>query len=557
MKHNSRLRERLYGYGHLPFIAYILFAAAFLGIQMFQGLSYLNIGFYMSGYQHFRDDPVTVYFLGQWLMTFLSMSALCDLLSVNSYMGLRIMHLIFVIGFQIIIYLYLKRFIRQRYIILGLLLATLSHFESYTEINYNDLSIGLLTLALIAYHHGMTQIKPWFIMASGMLAGCAFFFRITNLTFIGIPFLAILISHRQESFMPAMRQLACFFAGVTGGVLATMAAIHAAGMTDVMLLTIKDLTHIGGNMDDPHSMAHIIINIYSIYKGEIKGGAPAVIAVAAACIVLSRTHRFRKPAVAAISLLVIINIYYWEPVANITVGICLATLAATLVFNVTDTRLKCLFILSLYIPLVFPIGSNAQVEFFGKDICFMSLPLAISIILNGRSLLRRDMRHVYAKALTICYISACIGFVFTNVKRPMMEEGNRLQCRYTIDSPLTQNILTTKENADMHNRLINEVKPLIPDGSYMICSFSTTAISLLDCKPYAVFSTVFTSDNMNKRYIETAYRHTGKLPFLLTEREGTNEKDLYVERCLNEISPYKVIWQDGRFVLKAPVNTKN
>lgn len=62
---------------------------------------------------------------------------------------------------------------------------------------------------------------------------------------------------------------------------------------------------------------------------------------------------------------------------------------------------------------------------------------------------------------------------------------------------------------------------------------------------------------MNKRYIETAYRHTGKLPFLLTEREGTNEKDLYVERCLNEISPYKVIWQDGRFVLKAPVNTKN
>ena len=114
MKHNSRLRERLYGYGHLPFIAYILFAAAFLGIQMFQGLSYLDIGFYMSGYQHFRDDPVTVYFLGQWLMTFLSMSALCDLLSVNSYMGLRIMHLIFVIGFQIIIYLYLKRFIRQR-----------------------------------------------------------------------------------------------------------------------------------------------------------------------------------------------------------------------------------------------------------------------------------------------------------------------------------------------------------------------------------------------------------------------------------------------------------
>ena len=111
MKHNSNLTNKLSGYRHLPFIVYILFATVFLGIQMFQGLSYLDIGFYMSGYQHFREETVTVYFLGQWLMTFLSMSALCDLLSINTYMGLRIMHLIFVISFQTIIYLYLKRFI--------------------------------------------------------------------------------------------------------------------------------------------------------------------------------------------------------------------------------------------------------------------------------------------------------------------------------------------------------------------------------------------------------------------------------------------------------------
>ncbi|WP_288318135.1 glycosyltransferase 87 family protein [Xylanibacter caecicola] len=557
MKHNSNLTNKLSGYRHLPFIVYILFATVFLGIQMFQGLSYLDIGFYMSGYQHFREETVTVYFLGQWLMTFLSMSALCDLLSINTYMGLRIMHLIFVISFQTIIYLYLKRFIRRRYILLGLLLATFSHFESYTEINYNDLSIGLLTIALIAYHHGMTRIKPWFIILSGICAGCAFLFRITNLTFLGIPFLAILISHKQHTSMSAIRQAACFFAGVAGGSLACIGIILAAGMGDVMFLTIKDLAHIGGNQDDPHSIAHIIINIYEIYKEEIKGGALATIIVAIACITLHRTHRLRKPAIIAISLLVIVNMYYWEPVANVTVGICLAALAAALVLDVTDTKQKSLFILSLYIPIIFPIGSNAQVEFFGKDICFMSLPLAINIICNCKSLLRHDMRNAYTRALTVCYISACIGFVFTNIKRPMMEEGNRLQCRYTIDSPLTRGILTTKENADLHNNLIRNVKLLIPGGSYMICSFSTTAISLLDCKPYAVFSTVFTSDSMNKRYIDTAYRHTGRLPYLLTKKQDVGEKDQYVEQCLNAISPYRVIWQDEKFVLKAPINAKN
>ena len=55
---------------HKAFSIYLLFAALFLGVQMFQGLSYLDIGMYMSGYQHFTSDPYASYFLGQWILTY-------------------------------------------------------------------------------------------------------------------------------------------------------------------------------------------------------------------------------------------------------------------------------------------------------------------------------------------------------------------------------------------------------------------------------------------------------------------------------------------------------
>lgn len=541
--------------GDIPFLIYIALATAYLGIQMFQGLSFLDIGFYMSGYQYFNDEPEVSYYLGQWLMTFVTTSAICKTLAINSYMGLRIMHLIFVILSQTVIYFYLKRYIGRKHIILGLLLATLSHFGSYTEINYNDYSIGLLTLAILTYHHGLTRDKTLFIMLAGTCVGIAIFFRLTNLTFIGIPFLYILIAYRWKSEMPAAKQFIYFFTGVITGCAATVSIISIAGMTDIMLMTLKDIIGISRNTDDPHSITNITINFYRILKEELKGGAITTIIAAITMLICLKTRRFRPLLLLLMSLITVINVYYWEPSANITVGICLAAIVPAFINNKTDKAAICLFLLSLYIPIVFPLGSNAQVEFFGKDVCFLSLPVAISIICDSKHILRNDFRKAYTVSLATVYTAICAAFIFTNIKRPMMEEGNRLQCRYTIDSPITRNILTTKENADMHNNLIKNVKPLIPSQSYMICNFSIPAIGLLECKPYAVFSIIFTSNDMNRNYISVAYRHTGKLPYLLTDKNTENEKDRYVEQCLTDIAPYRVVWQDERFILKAPEHT--
>ena len=171
---------------------------------------------------------------------------------------------------------------------------------------------------------------------------------------------------------------------------------------------------------------------------------------------------------------------------------------------------------------------------------------------SNNSLSSSNASLAYPRALRLAFVAVCMGMVYTNIFRPMMEDGNRPACLHTVDSKLTGPIMTTKENADTHNHLIKHVKPLLPDGSYLISDGSLTAISLLGCRPYAVFSTVFSADAMNERYIRFAFNHTHRLPYYLADAEAQNEKNLFVLNCLKTISPYKAVWTDGRFTLWKP-----
>lgn len=537
----------------IVFIIYSVFATVYLGIQMFQGFSYLDIGFYMSGYQHFNDDPYVSYFLGQWLLSFNLTSALCRLFSINTYLGLRILHLLFIIISQTVIYFYLKRYINRHFIISGLLLATLAHFGSYTEINYNDYSVGLLTLSIMAYHYGYANNRMKAIILSGILAGVSFYFRIVNVTFIGIPFLAWLISHRYKSAIKTRNQFFGFFSGIIAACCATTVLLYYNGMLDVFTMTLTDLFTRSSDPQDPHGVKAIIINLYDLYKGQIQGfSVIALLTFLIAFNDIKNKGAIRTIITIVLSLLIIPNIYLWESPSNITVGICLSALFFLFAGRDVNPQTASLYLLSLFIPVIFPIGSNAGPDFYGKDMCFLTLPVALCIIGEGIGTLKAEYRKAAYKALHISFAFICIAMIYTNINRPMMEEGTRAQCRYTINSPLTKHIYTTEENASLNNYLIDKVKPLIPAQSYLICNFSIPMISLLECKPYAVYSTVFTSNVMNRRYIDAAYKHSRLLPYLLIDQDNNSDKDKYVEDYLYGIKPYRTIWTDGRYVLKAP-----
>lgn len=507
----------------------------------------------MSGYQHYVENPYVLNFIALWSMTFSLTGLLCRVFSIDTYLGLRVIHLVYVVLMQTAVYLYLRRYLKTRYIIAGLVLATLAHFGSYTEMNYNDYSAGLFMLSVMSFHHGITVDKRRYVLIAGALAGAAFFFRVVNVTLIVLPLLSCIVSCRWQSAMGRGARVAWFAVGYVAGAALMVGAMAVDGTLGAFAQTVGDLFSISSEGRSPHGFITVIMSVLMLYKGEVAGfSVVLVVALLMFCAFLKLKGIVRFAMLAVLSVSVVACIYFGESPANITVGLCLLALALVCVGNRHRADFASLYVLSMIVPMVMPIGSNAGPDFYGKDVCFLSLPMAVAVVAEWP--MSSSYTQSCRRAMLLAFASICVAMLYTNVKRPQMEEGNRLQCLYRVNSPLTGPILTTKENADMHNNLISELQPIVPRGSYMICTFSQTAVSLLGCKMWAIIHTEFSSDRMNARYIAVAYRHSGELPYLLLRKSTITDHERYVLQCLESIRPYGKVWESGDFVLLKDVS---
>ena len=555
MTDKTSLRRRA---ARAAFPLYITAATVFLALQMFQGLSFLDIGMYLAGCRWFNEDPWSCYYLGQWFLSYKLTGALLHACGDSSFMALRVMALALNIVTQTAIYLYTSRLVPRRYAIAGLAMATLACFGGYTDINYNDWSVALLTAALLCYHAGLFRRRGlWLIAAAGGLAGVAVFFRVVNLTFLVMPLVAAAVSRRCGSAVGAGRQLAAFALGAAAGCAAVIGAAVADGSAPVLLQTALDLTAIGGSADDPHSLKNVVISAYTVWKGYVAGFAPvALIALLMALAARAHGPWRRLPLMALLSGLAALNVYFWEPSANITAGTAIAALALAVGAGRRWGRAECLLVLSLMVPLVFPLGSNGGPQFFGQYVGFLPLPVALWVVARGLPATAGWHGPQWRTALGCAFAAVCAGLLLANARRPLMEDGTRAECRHTVCSPATRHIMTTGANARMYAYLQREAGARVPRGSYMMCNFSLPLISVLECRPYAVFSDVFTSERMNRAYIDTAYRRAGgggRLPWLLLDRSTLTDGFADACRHLRRYAPYRLTWTDGRYELWKPL----
>lgn len=549
---------------HGVFVAYLLLSTLFLGAQMFQGLSFLDIGMYMSGYEHILSDPHPSVFLGQWLLSFTVTAWVMHHFGADSFIAMRVMFLVLTVVIQATVYIFYRKLLPRRFTIAALALTVLSLFGAYTEINYNDYTTLLFLIALLCYHRGLKSSLAY-IALSGFITGVSFYFRITNVAFVAFP-LAVWLTMR---FVPWPRhrflhQAAAFAAGWAVGMAVTYVLIVATGYGEIIDFTLDNIINVGGSSSDSHNLKSVFFCFYEIHKTEIAATSVILAVAFLMWLVFRHAPKGRCGAVVRCAMLAflfgltVFCIYFWEQPSSITVGLCLFGFALCMADSSVEPELKFVYALSLCLPLLAPAGSNAGAAFACKGTCVLSLPLALYIF-DRQRLVPFAIRQggaglsAYRKALRLCYLSICAAMVYTNIYRPMMEDGNRLECRHTIDSPLTGPVMTTAENAATHNYLISKLTPLLPEGSYLISNGSLTAVSLLRCRPYAVFSTVFSSDAMNGRYLAYAFRHTNRLPYYLDDSLKRNSKDEHVLRWLHRIHAYKAVWTDGRYTLWKPV----
>ena len=565
--------------GRLAFAVYLAITAIFLFITSFQGISHFDIGMYISGYQHFNSDPYTTCFLGRWYLTFHLLGAICNLFGIDTLLGLRLMRIVMLLVLQTIIYLYLRKLIKTKHIIAGLAITMFAQYGAYSEINYNDLSVFMLVCAILLYHKGLhSDNRPLVsIILSGVVVGISFFFRLVNLSFILLPLFAIIISLFYGIKVAWLKHTVAFFLGVTVGCLIVVGIAWVDGTAGVLQLTVSDLIHISGDSSDPHNMRSIIRYYLEDILGEIK--MSLFIAFVMYGFILANLQvgkRLLHVAYCILAAAIIIVVWQDGISANTTVGFCLAALLLDIFSRKSfsthpsfltpqrSARLRqetlskqseerTLIALSFFIPLILPIGSNGTSQFYGQCLCILALPLAVSIIARGE---KKPSFRTGTTAVRYIIVSICIGLTVTNIFRPMMEDGNRIDCRYTIDSKATRFLLTNKENADLNNKMVKEVKPIIPSGSHLICNFSITMISVLECKPYGIFSEIFSTNRTTERYLRIAHEKgiEGKqLPYLLVDEDQETDDFRHVRKILSSMSPYEEVWRSDNYVLLKPM----
>lgn len=80
-------------------------------------------------------------------------------------------------------------------------------------------------------------------------------------------------------------------------------------------------------------------------------------------------------------------------------------------------------------------------------------------------------------------------------------------------------------------------------------------ISVLECKPYGVFTDVFSTQSMTERYLYVAHERgvEGKqLPYLLIDESQETEGFRHVRDILSAMSPYEEVWRSKNYVLLKP-----
>ena len=537
-------------------ICYFIIATLFLLVRAMQGFSYLDIGMYMSGYEHFNDDPITIYYVGQWLMSFEFSGWIMRLFSFDSYYGLRIMRTVLVIAMEIAIYLHLRHYMPRRYILLGLAIATIAQQESYADINYNDYSAFFLCLSLLFYHRGVSaeNRNMLFFFLSGLVVGLSIFFRMTNLSFLILPLCAMIVLPVTGCSNPSFRNLPFFYVGTVIGMSLMLVVIYFTGKWQALMMTFSDLFSIGSRADDPHNLKNVFIWLYDIFKHEIQAGA-IVLFITAIYAVLH--YRFKQRLVQAglfvgFAFLIWLNVYLHEHISDVIVGVCWFVMLGLIAKPSFRRGPVSLFAIAFLFPILLPIGTNGGSIFIGQDLVFLPLPVAIYIL----SLNIRVGQNEYISKFRLLPLAVlgCLVFTFmyTDLKRPMSEDGYRLICRYKIDSPLTRHIYTTKDNADTLNYLIESLKGKYLDDDYLFCNFNIPIVSLLECKPYGVFSTVFCSTYMSTHYLSVAENHLHRLPCLLLEPGNMSERDEELVEYMKTRAKYKKVWSDGRYELLKP-----
>lgn len=528
--------------------------------QAFLGYAEMDSGLYGTGALYFDDYPSSMIYWSRFYLSLLLSTIFTD----GSFLALRLMQVVSDVLLFVAIWYFLKQYISKISIVLGAFLYTFLTATQFQEYSYNNVSIFLLVIAVIALYKGLEKDNHWFIMASSLCVAISVLARFPNILAFSIILFIPFYNYTQDKpiFTKALLKSSLFFIiGGLLGVIFSFVLLLVSGHFDAVWQTIVALFSMVTTDDTAYSSGSLLHTLFIQY-----GVAWRVLLLFVLFMFVSTyLFSFIKNKLIRFGglFLIFVSIAHQLFTLNLLPYLSYA-LAIYVFFNaifytpLTNTQKHLLFF-ALFLLVVYPMGSACPIGFAGSFSFIFVFPILIHFILNNAiekpffSTMSEVVRSQF-KTLLLLLLFTIFGLSF--FKFAAYEQDRKTHAlvqRATINSPVAKGILTSHAKATEINKLLTEFGSLVKHKPCII-NFHPTLLYLMEARPYGVYYPDWLDDKaLIISYLNSAYEEQKCLPLLLFDKNKRTEFDQVIYDFVASHDSIVVLKETESHILYAPI----
>ena len=532
---------------NLFLLAILLFQLLFI----FQGLDFVDEGMYASMYQQIFTDPESYQYMFFYWLTAVVGGLWLKLFPGLGLLGLRIAEVLVTTAYIIIIYSWLKEYVKRPNLRAGIFLAlVLQGYDASWAFNYNSFSVFVWISASWLLFEGLRKDRLQLIMISGVLMGISIFIRLTNL--LGLAMVLSLFYYGWLTgtlFRRQLRQALVFAGGTVMAAIMVLLAMRLMGHLSLYKGSLYQSITMSTSAEDAHNFVLIFKRMtLQVMRGMLYAGLFLISALLFTVYLQSKKLQENKNNTLTLVLFVVATlililsftgIFDGNQVKLFVVGILILSCISVLFNRRYSPLFRLLTFLALVLLFCFPFGSAWGFLAGGKTAIWIALPLSVEAL--------RDFSRMNVSITTETDSSEKTSFTFHKLKlipdlfllvsiltglvfafsSPYNDKSSRLELQYPINHDYLKGIYTTEERSRAINELLCADDQFVSPGDHVLAYGAIPMYHFLsETVPYFrnPWPTLYTTGMMSNA-IKTASRERDSLPVVVLQKVSTTNSD--------------------------------
>ncbi|WP_115461665.1 glycosyltransferase family 39 protein [Winogradskyella aurantiaca] len=512
----------------------------FLGVILiqlvlaFQGLDVCDDGFAATFYQQFFNDADSVEYNFVYWLSGLVGGIWYELFPGGGILWLRILAILVNTTTMYLAYQLLKPFIRQDFLLLGLIMTLFINDFGYLLFYNNHITACLAVLSMLLMHRGLVQNNLKYLFLSGLVIGLNVFSRLPNLSqFALILVFPMWYGLKDGGFKAMIRPISTFKFGFFGAFGLVALLLLLLGQLDIMKRAIISLFDIGSTDQSSHN----VIDLLRIYvRNYLKIGVWALLASMGIVGAFLLRSRFKLGWLKWLGLgLVLILSLLWFKISYIHGFYALGYIGVFGIrWSAAHKEIHLICFMGFLMQFLLPFGSGGGITSIGYASLWLSLPLFFYVLQRwsqGDSVLNQIPRLEFYELksfngqhfVLMFFITFMMLKLYSWSQQAYFDSGSRLDKTYSIKSPFAKAIYTTKERADILNEVLEVLPNYVQSADYLLVYDKSPMIHFLtDTKPYMYNSWPWIYDSLSfKKKLFSAQKNRDELPVILMQKFET------------------------------------